>query len=93
MTLGYVAARDPELRTAIYDAAVTWGMTPSPFDCWLASAGFTFDLRFEKAQASAAALADALAGRDGISRSSTAAPTIRTTNGPGRCSAGNSATC
>ena len=67
VTLGYVATRDPGLRTAIYDAAVTWGTTPSPFDCWLAERGLhTFDLRFEKAQATAAALADALAGRDGI---------------------------
>ena len=67
VTLGYVAAREPGLRTAIYDAAVTWGTTPSPFDCWLAERGLhTFDLRFEKAQATAAALADALAGRDGI---------------------------
>ena len=53
VTLGYVAAREPGLRTAIYDAAVTWGTTPSPFDCWLAERGLhTFDLRFEKAPVS-----------------------------------------
>ncbi|TVS03916.1 MAG: aminotransferase class I/II-fold pyridoxal phosphate-dependent enzyme, partial [Rhodobacteraceae bacterium] len=45
-TLGYVAARDPALRKAIYDFAVTTGMTPSPFDCWLAERGlYSFELR------------------------------------------------
>ena len=63
VTLGYVAARDPEHRTAIYDAAVTWGMTPSPFDCWLAERGMhSFEVRFAAAQANAAAIADGLAG-------------------------------
>ena len=39
--LGYVASRDPELRTKINDANVTWGMTPSPFDCSAAGPGRT----------------------------------------------------
>jgi cystathionine gamma-synthase len=68
-TLGYVAARDPALRAAIRAAAVTWGMTPSPFDCWLAERGLqSFDLRLARAQATAAALADALAEVPGVTR-------------------------
>ena len=67
VTLGYVAAREPGLRTAIYDAAVTWGTTPSPFDCWLAERGMhSFEVRFAAAQANAAAIADGLAGLPGM---------------------------
>lgn len=68
-TLGYVAARDPDLLTAINDANVTWGLTPSPFDCWLAERGLhSFELRFDRAQDNAAKLADALAQIKGIKR-------------------------
>ena len=68
-TLGYVAARDPALRTAINDANVTWGLTPSPFDCWLAERGLmSFELRYDRAEATAAALADALADMPGVTR-------------------------
>ncbi len=68
-TLGYVAARDPDIRRAIYDFAVTTGMTPSPFDCWLAERGlFSFALRYDRAEANAAALADHLAGLPGMRR-------------------------
>lgn len=68
-TLGYVAARDPDLRRAIYDANVTWGLTPSPFDCWLAERGLhSFDIRLDRAERNAAQLADALAGCEGVSR-------------------------
>lgn len=67
VTLGYVAARDPALKTAILNAIVTWGLTPSPYECWLAERGlYSFDLRFERAQANAAALADHLAGLNGV---------------------------
>ena len=67
VTLGYAAARDPDLARRLYDVAVTWGLTPSPFDCWLAERGLnSFDLRFERAEANAAALADHLAGLDGV---------------------------
>lgn len=62
VTLGYVAARDPADAKAIYDFAVTTGMTPSPYDCWLAERGlYTFPLRFDRAEANAARLADWLA--------------------------------
>lgn len=68
-TLGYVAASDPAIRKAIYDFAVTTGMTPSPFDCWLAERGlYSFELRYDRAEANAAALADHLAGLKGVQR-------------------------
>ena len=68
-TLGYVAAKTPELDKRIYDFAVTTGLTASPFDCWLAERGLaTFQLRFKRAQANAAALADHLAGLEGVER-------------------------
>ncbi|MEM9045845.1 MAG: aminotransferase class I/II-fold pyridoxal phosphate-dependent enzyme [Pseudomonadota bacterium] len=58
VTLGYVAAKDPAIRQRLRDVVITWGMTPSPFDCWLAERGLnTFDLRFDRAQANAEALA------------------------------------
>ena len=67
VTLGWVAARTPELNKAIYDAAVTWGMTGSPFDCWLAERGLhTFELRYDRAQENAARLAAALTDTEGV---------------------------
>ncbi|MFN3823861.1 MAG: trans-sulfuration enzyme family protein [Pseudorhodobacter sp.] len=69
VTLGYVAARDPAHRKAIYDFAVTTGLTPSPFDCWLAERGlYSFHLRYDRAEQNAAALADHLAGLAGVKR-------------------------
>ncbi|MBY4892165.1 cystathionine gamma-synthase [Jannaschia sp. EhC01] len=69
VTLGYVAARDPAQMKAIYDFAVTVGMTPAPNECWLAERGlYTFPLRFEKAQANAAGLADWLADHPKVAR-------------------------
>ena len=68
-TLGYVAARDPALRERIAVAAATWGFTPSPFDCWLAERGtMSFALRYDRAEANAAALAEHLAGLPGVTR-------------------------
>ena len=67
VTLGYVAVRDAALRQPIVDAAVTWGFTPSPWDCWMAERGLhSFDLRFERAQANAGRIAEALAGLEGV---------------------------
>ena len=69
VTLGYVWAADPEVNKSIYDFAVTTGMTPSPFDCWLAERGLlTFPLRFEKAQENARKLANALAEQKAVKR-------------------------
>ncbi|WP_227285921.1 aminotransferase class I/II-fold pyridoxal phosphate-dependent enzyme [Boseongicola sp. H5] len=67
VTLGYAAARNPEHRRAIYDFATTAGMTPSPYDCWMAERGlYTFPLRFDRAEANARALADHLAQLPGV---------------------------
>ncbi|WP_238366609.1 trans-sulfuration enzyme family protein [Mesobacterium pallidum] len=62
VTLGWVAAKDPEVNTRLRVFAVTAGLTASPFDCWLAERGLaTFPLRFDRAQETAARLADFLA--------------------------------
>lgn len=67
VTLGYTAAADPEAAQAIRTAAVTWGLTPSPFDCWLAERGLhTFDVRYDRAESNARTVADALADLDGV---------------------------
>ena len=67
--LGYVVARDPDLNTRMRVFSVTTGLTPSPFDCWLAERGMlSFDLRFERAQATAAVLADHLGNLPGVRR-------------------------
>jgi len=69
VTLGYVAARDAAHRKAIYDFAVTVGLTPSPFDCWLAERGlYSFHLRYDRAEENAARLADHLSGLAGVKR-------------------------
>ena len=36
VTLGYVVAKDETINKSIYDFAVTTGLTPSPYECWLA---------------------------------------------------------
>lgn len=67
--LGYVVAKDPAINEAIYTLAITWGLTPSPFDCWLAERGlYSFDLRFDRAQANAEILAERLSGLPGVRR-------------------------
>jgi len=68
-TLGYVVARDADVQTRIRDFAITIGVTASPFDCWLAERGLlSFDLRYDRAEANAAVLADALADMPGVTR-------------------------
>ncbi len=68
-TLGWVCARDPELRARMEVFAVTLGLTASPFDCWLAERGMaTFALRHARAQDTAQRLADHLAARPGVKR-------------------------
>ncbi|SFQ61797.1 cystathionine gamma-synthase [Roseivivax halotolerans] len=69
VTLGWVGAKDPVQRKAIYDFAVTTGMTPSPFDCWLAERGMmTFPLRFARVQETAERLAAHLARQKGVTK-------------------------
>ncbi len=68
-TLGYVAARDPAIQVEIETFAVTAGFTASPFDCWLAERGLhTFDLRFQRAQATAESLAAYLGDHPNVRR-------------------------
>ncbi|MGX9354259.1 trans-sulfuration enzyme family protein [Roseobacteraceae bacterium S113] len=68
-TLGWVGARDGALQERMTIFAVTTGLTPSPFDCWLAERGLmSFDVRFDRAQQTAARLADALAEMSGVAR-------------------------
>ena len=68
-TLGYVAARDPEIATRMHTLAATLGTTASPFDCWLAERGlYTFELRYDRAVSSAERLAAALAEANGVRR-------------------------
>jgi cystathionine gamma-synthase len=68
-TLGYAVARDPALNEKIYVANVTWGFTPSPFDCWLAERGLhSFELRYDRAEVTATRLAEALAKMPGVTR-------------------------
>ena len=67
-TLGYVAARNQDLQARITAFATTTGLTASPYDCWLADRGLhSFELRYDRAEANAAALADAIADIDGVS--------------------------
>ncbi|MDA7421474.1 trans-sulfuration enzyme family protein [Tritonibacter multivorans] len=67
--LGYVVAKDPALNDRMRVFSVTTGMTPSPFDCWLAERGLlSFDLRYDRAEATAKDLADHLATLPGIKR-------------------------
>ncbi|WP_299827615.1 PLP-dependent aspartate aminotransferase family protein [uncultured Roseobacter sp.] len=67
--LGYVVARDAALNDQLRVFTVTAGMNPSPFDCWLAERGMlSFDLRFDRTQATAARLADHLSTLKGVKR-------------------------
>jgi len=67
VTLGYAVANSAEANAAIRDAAVTWGFTPSPFDCWLAERGLhTFEVRYDRSESTARRLADELAALPGV---------------------------
>ncbi len=64
-----MSPRAMALRERLYDAATTWGLSPSPFDCWLAERGLmSFELRYDRAEATAALLADELTGMRGVTR-------------------------
>ena len=69
VTLGWVAAKDPELNQRLRVFAVTAGLTASPFDCWLAERGLmTFPMRFRQSQETAQRLSDFLTGKPGVKR-------------------------
>ncbi|MGI9388873.1 MAG: trans-sulfuration enzyme family protein [Boseongicola sp.] len=68
-TLGYVVARDADLNKRIAELSATLGVTPSPFDCWLAERGlYSFEMRYERAAGNALSLADALAEQPSVKR-------------------------
>jgi cystathionine gamma-synthase len=68
VTLGAVCG-PRELTTPIRDAIVTWGLTGSPFDCWLAERGMnTLEVRVARSNANAAALADFLSRQPAVRR-------------------------
>ncbi|MEO1238668.1 MAG: aminotransferase class I/II-fold pyridoxal phosphate-dependent enzyme [Pseudomonadota bacterium] len=66
-TLGWIGTKDAGLMDAIERFAVTMGLTASPFDCWLAERGLlSFELRYDRAEANAAALAATLSETPGV---------------------------
>lgn len=68
-TLGYVGTNEMGTAERLTDVATTTGMTPSPFDCWLAERGLlTFGLRFDRASQTAEMLAARLAAHPVISK-------------------------
>lgn len=69
LTLGYVGGRDLGHVPVVTDRVSTWGLSAGPFDCWLAARGLeTLGLRASAATANAAAVADWLADRPGVTR-------------------------
>ena len=64
-----MVAKDKTVNKSIYDFVVTTGLTPSPYECWLAERGLmTFPLRFESSQATAEVLAKYLATNKNVDR-------------------------
>lgn len=58
-----------ELIGQISDTVATWGMNPSPFDCWLVERGLeTLHLRYAQAEQNAAALAKLLDAHAAVQR-------------------------
>ena len=67
--LGLLAGRDPALKPAVQQVVSVWGLLGGPFDCWQVERGLvTLGLRVRAATANAAALADWLADKPGVSR-------------------------
>ena len=62
-----MAARDPDLQARIAAFVTTLALTATPFDRWLADRGLHFfELRYDRAGANTAALADAIADLPGV---------------------------
>jgi cystathionine gamma-synthase len=69
VTLGFVGGQDRKLQKAINQCATIWGLSSSPFDCWLALRGLeTLPLRVKAASANALVLADWLVEQPGVKR-------------------------
>ena len=72
LLLGYVAARDPARAEALRDLAQPTGSIAGPFETWLAHRSLaTLDVRLERGEANALALAELL---DGPGRGRSATP-------------------
>jgi len=68
VTLGLVCGRN-DMLPEVSQVSSIWGFASNPFDCWLAERGLsTLRLRMTTASANAAALADWLAQRPGVTR-------------------------
>jgi cystathionine beta-lyase/cystathionine gamma-synthase len=68
VTLGVVCGKG-ELQTEVTQTASIWGLACNPFDCWLTERSLpTLSLRLRASSANAAALAEWLATRPGVSR-------------------------
>jgi cystathionine gamma-synthase len=68
VTLGAVCG-SADLLPEVSQVISIWGLSSGPFDCWLAERGLaTLPLRMRAASANAAALADWLPGRRGVTR-------------------------
>ena len=67
LLLGYVAARDAALATAIREWRKQTGAVPGPFEVWLAHRSLaTLELRLERGCANALALGELLSARDDV---------------------------
>ena len=67
LMIGHVAARDPDHAEALRDWRRQAGAIPGPFEAWLAHRSLaTLDVRLERQEASALALAELLAERDDL---------------------------
>ena len=69
VTLGFLTGTDAAIGATATSHVSTWGLAANPFDCWLTLRSLeTLDLRTRTATANAAALADWLVTRPGVSR-------------------------
>ncbi|MBI2803801.1 MAG: aminotransferase class I/II-fold pyridoxal phosphate-dependent enzyme [Planctomycetes bacterium] len=69
VTLGFLAANDPDMLPAINAAVSIWGLASNPFDCWLAERGLaTLELRLRAACENALELANWLGEQTGVKR-------------------------
>lgn len=67
LILGVCATRDPDRLAALRTWRTTMGAVPGPFEVWLAHRSLaTLGVRVERQERTAAALADALRGRPGV---------------------------
>jgi cystathionine gamma-synthase len=67
LTLGVICGQDADLLPQVSQVMSIWGLSSSPFDCWLASRGLaTLSLRMRAASANATALADWLAEQPAV---------------------------